>query len=370
VKAKKMVTMTDVARQAGVTAATVSMSLRNQPSIPLATRERIAGIAKALGYRPNPFVSALMRCRRQRKDIVDRPVLALVCALDQPDGWRNALSPTRRLIYQGASERMEQYGYQPQEFWLHRDGMSPERFSDTLRARGIQGLVLGPRADGAPPPALHWDYFSVVSTSIPLAPLTVPTVCNDHYFSSLLAMRECHQLGYRRPGIILRRNHRDFFQGRWEAGFATAQQTLPGIETTRPLYAERIDEPERFMRDELKHWLKTERPDAILMFSAEASGLEQSLLRLGYRVPQEIGLVGLSCPAMGDRLSGVYQNGRLMGATAVDVLVGMVERHEKGLPDHTLTTMVEGRWNSGATVHPQSTTVRKPASPRSQSAAR
>ena len=48
--------MKTVAAQAGVTQATVSMSLANNPRIPLATRERVQAIARELGYRPNPYV--------------------------------------------------------------------------------------------------------------------------------------------------------------------------------------------------------------------------------------------------------------------------------------------------------------------------
>ena len=59
------VTMKTIAAQAGVTQATVSMCLANSPRIPAATRERIQAVADRLGYRPNPYVSALMRIRRQ-----------------------------------------------------------------------------------------------------------------------------------------------------------------------------------------------------------------------------------------------------------------------------------------------------------------
>jgi len=344
--------MADIARRAGVSAATVSMSLRNKPNIPLATRERIVELARQLGYQTNPFVSALMRSRRRGRPIVGHPVLALVCALDAPGAWRDSPSPTRRLTYEGARERAGVHGYQGQEFWLHQDGMTPGRFSEMLRARGIQGILLGPRPDEALPPDLHWDYFSTVSLSVPIPSLTLPTVCNDHYFSSLHAVQECHLLGYRRPGLILRQSHRELFQGRWEAGFSTAQASLPGIEATAPLYAQRLGESDPFEIVEFKRWLRAERPDVIIMLSPGIEWVEHVLLRLGRRVPRDIGLVGLSCPEMGDRVSGIYQNGRLMGATAVDMLVGMVERHETGLPAQAVTTMIEGVWNPGTTVRP------------------
>src|ERR1044071_1034530 len=162
------VTMKTIAAQAGVTQATVSMSLANNPRISAATRERIQAIAKRLGYHPNPYVSTLMRIRRQGKPLKDKPVLALVCAQRTADGWRTHASLTIRQMREGAFERATFRGYRAQEFWLHRDGMSNERFSEMLYARGIRGLLLSPLAEGDPTPALHWDYFAAVSLSVPL----------------------------------------------------------------------------------------------------------------------------------------------------------------------------------------------------------
>ena len=60
----------------------------------------------------------------------------------------------------------------------------------------------------------------------------------------------------------------------------------------------------------------------------------------------------LACPAPGDPCSGVYQNGRMIGALAVDTLISLVERHERGLPEQATTLMVEGQWNEGGTLRP------------------
>lgn len=340
--------MEDIARRAGVSVATVSLSLRNEPRISVAMRTSVAKIARELGYEPNPYVSALMRSRRRGRPVADRPVLAFVCALEQADAWRNAVSPTRRYIREGAFRRAAERGYEGREFWLHQDGMSPERFSEMLHARGIQGVLLGPLPDNAPPPALRWEYFSAVSLSVPLPALTVHTVCNDHYFSSLRTVQECHRLGYRRPGLVLRESHRAFFQGRWEAGFYTAHQSLPGVAALRPLFVPSLDNPETVDLGQFNRWLDRERPDVIVALNWEC--VEAVLRRAAVRVPQDIGLASLCCPEKGASISGVHQDGHLIGATAADVLISMVERHEKGLPVHALTTMVEGSWNEGATL--------------------
>lgn len=339
------VTMKTIAVQAGVTQATVSMSLANNPRIPAVTRDRIRAIAEKLGYHPNPYVSTLMRIRRQGKPLKDRPALALVCAQRSADGWCNHTSATIRQMREGALQRAAVRGYRAQEFWLHRDGMSNERFSEMLHARGIRGVLLGPLAEGDPPPVLRWDYFAAVSLSVPLPALTVTTVCNDHYFSSLQAVRECQRRAYRRPGLILHRTHQHRFQGRWQAGFLVAGDLFPDLDLVAPLYVDRWDDATTVMR-----WMRREDPDVII--SPNAPDLRVLLGKAGWRVPRDVGLVWLACTGPGDALSGIWQNGTGIGALAVDTLISLLERHEHGLPAQATTLMLEGQWNEGTTLRP------------------
>lgn len=339
------VTMKSIAAQAGVTQATVSMSLANNPRIPLVTRERIQAIAKKLNYHPNPYVSTLMRIRRQGKPLKDKPALALVCAQRTANGWRDHPAPTIRQMREGAFERATLRGYRAQEFWLHRDAMSNERFSEMLHARGIQAMLISPLAEGDPTPSLRWEYFASVCLSVPLPALTITTVCNDHYFSSLQIARECHRRGYRRPGLVLRREHQLRFQGRWEAGFLVGGSMLPELRIGEPLYVDDWKDVGRIVA-----WLKREKPDVLITPAADV--LRNALAQAGWRVPADIGLALLACPQMGDTCSGVFQNGRMIGALAVDTLISMVERNERGLPEQATTLMVEGQWNEGTTLRP------------------
>lgn len=337
------VTMKSIAALAGVTQATVSLSLANNPRIPAATRERIQAIAKRLGYQPNPYVSALMRTRRQGRPLPEKPVLALVNAQRAADGWRNHPSATIRQFREGAIERAAGRGYRAQEFWLHRDGMSAERFSAMLHARGIRGLLLSPLAEGDAPPALRWEHFAAVSLSTPHPALKIPSVCNDHYFSCLAALRECRRRGYRRAGLVLHRIHRTRFQGRWQAGFLVGADLVPELALAPPLYVENWT-----MARPVAAWLRRERPEVII--TSDGPALHTLLRREGWRVPAELGLIWLGCPRLGEALSGIWQNGPRIGALAIDALVGLIERHEHGLSEQAPTLMLEGVWNEGRTL--------------------
>lgn len=339
----RSITMKTVAVQAGVTQATVSMALANNPRIPPETRTRIRSIAERLGYRPNPYVSALMRARRQGRTTSEQPVLALVNGLDADNGWRKTTSLTVRQMREGAMERAALRGYRAEEFWLHREGMSAERFSSMLHHRGIQGLLLGPLVAGAPPPALQWENFSAVRLGVPLPNLTITSVCNDHFFSSLQVARECYRRGYRRPGLVLLRMHRQHFHARWDGGLLVGRHLIQKFQQAKTLVLEDWDH-----LDPIADWIKREKPDVIV--SPASDSLLGHLTTLGLRVPRDIGLASLACPEKNHLCSGIWQNGRLLGATAIDNIISMLEHNERGLPEQTRVIMVEGVWNNGQTL--------------------
>jgi LacI family transcriptional regulator len=339
----KNVTMKTVAVHAGVTQATVSMSLANNARIPAHTRERIRSIAQNLGYRPNPYVSALMRIRRQGRARGDQPVLALINGMDTRDGWRTMAAPTVQQMREGAIAQAALRGYRTQEFWLHQDGMSAERFSSILHHRGIQGVLLGPLMAGASPPALQWQNFSAVRLGVPLPALTITAVCNDHFFSSLQIARECHARGYRRPGLVILRMHRERFHARWDGGLHVARHLLPNLRPCRTLVLDEWSD-----LSPVERWLEREKPDVVVSPASDA--LMHHLTELGWRIPKDIGLASLACPDLGHTCSGIWQNGRLIGATAIDSIISLLEHNERGFPVQTRVVMVEGVWNDGQTL--------------------
>ena len=340
--------MLDLARLAGVSATTVSLSLNRSPKIPAATQDRILELAQKHGYHINPYVSALMRCRRKRLAPEHQTTLALINGLDHPDAWRTSTSATRRQVREGALARARELGYQVDEYWLHQEDMSPERFSQVLRARGVEGLLMGPMPDEAPPPNLTWEHFSAVGINVTYKPLPLHVVCSDHHYAITRIVRECHDLGYRRPSLVIVRSQRHYFQGLLESGFLSALSDLSDLAKIAPLYVESLEDRARFNEPAFRRWLNRHRPDVLVTLDAEF--LEAILKELGLCAPGDMGLASLGCAEIGDRFSGICQLGRIKGAQAMNALIGLVERNEKGLPEQPITTLVEGRWNPGQTL--------------------
>lgn len=340
--------MADLARLAGVSSTTVSLSLSNSPKIPEETRARISALARQHGYHPNPYISALMRCRRKKQPAEHGVALALVNGLDHPNGWAGSPSVTRRQVREGALARGRELGYQIEEFWLHQEGMSPKRFSDMLRARGIQGLLMGPMPDEAPPPDLSWSYFSAVGINVTYKPLPLHVVCTDHHYAITRIVRECHALGYRRPSLVIVRSQRHYFQGLLESGYLLAVSEFSGLTRIAPLYVDSLEDRARFDLAGFRRWLQKTRADVLI--TLDAAFLEKALAELGLSVPGDIGIASLGCADLADRFSGICQFGQRKGSAAIDVLAGLVERNELGLPEHPITTLIEGRWNPGKTL--------------------
>jgi DNA-binding LacI/PurR family transcriptional regulator len=343
--------MADLARLAGVSSTTISLSLSHSPKIPEETRARILTLARQHGYHPNPYVSALMRCRRKRLPVEHPVALALINGLGHPDAWRTSSSATRRQVREGALARGKELGYQVDEYWLHQDGMSPQRLSEVLRARGVQGLLMGPMPDEDPPPPLHWQHFSAVGINVTYKHLPLHVVCSDHHYAITRIVQECHALGYRRPALVIVRSQRHYFQGLLESGYLSAVNELRGLSRLAPLYVESLEDRARVDEAAFSRWLKRTRPDVLITLDADF--LEKLLRDLGLDVPAKIGLASLGCAEIGDRISGICQLGHKKGAAAMDVLAGLVERNECGHPEHPITTLVEGRWNPGKTLRPQ-----------------
>src|ERR1043166_871971 len=135
---ERLPTLKSVAERAGVTAATVSMALRNHPALRPETRERVQRIAREMGYRPNPMVATLMTQVRRRKRIEQRTTLAWITSWPTRNGWRES-SPLFADYFAGASDRAHELGYQLEEIWAKEKGMTGRRLTGILQARNIRG---------------------------------------------------------------------------------------------------------------------------------------------------------------------------------------------------------------------------------------
>src|SRR5438128_1346778 len=129
-------TLRDVATAAGVHPATASRALNpeTRPLVSEETAQRVAEVAARLGYRPNPVARSL-RTRRSNTIGVLIPDL------------NNPLFPP---IVRGIEDRLAERGYVALIGNTDGDLAKEQLVFDQMRARHVDGFVLGTATVGSP----------------------------------------------------------------------------------------------------------------------------------------------------------------------------------------------------------------------------
>jgi DNA-binding LacI/PurR family transcriptional regulator len=246
-----------------------------------------------------------------------------------------------REMLKSARARAESFGY---GFTILHIPDGRERRPDLQRmlvSRGVEGMLLAPMMRPRTfTDLLDWGKFSVVSlTNGVLAPQFHCVV--PHQFSNMLVVcGELARRGYRRIGIVLHAGHELSVNHNFSAAVAW-QNLLGGTEPVVPLIC-----PGTVFTG-LKPWFKRERPDAIVV-AGETEG-KTIAEELGLRIPGEVGFASAN-KAGSSVFAGLDERPAEIGATAVSLLVSMIQRGENGAPPVPTVTMIKGRWLSGRSV--------------------
>lgn len=330
-------TMKDVAKLAGVARSTVSLALRNDPSIPPATRSRIFAAAKQVGYRTNPLVSALMTALHSRRTSDRHTVLAYVTSDPEFAPWRSYQMFIE--MHAGARQRAIDLGYRLEEFSLSAPGMTPARYAQMLKARGILGLLIAPLPHDQREITLDLTGFTVVGIDMSVAAPKIERVSNDHFQSAMLAVEHCRRLGYRRIGYIISQELSVRLENRWLAALQFATQCGPARDRVQPLMPPLTED----IPGAIPAWYAKEKPDVVIMSELNPHGR--------YALPRKVGLVSLSLeePSFG-RVAGIFQDNRRMGSVAIEHLVARLERCEFGPDDRGRLHLLAGRWCDGSSA--------------------
>lgn len=336
-------TLEDVAQRARVHRSTVALALRDHPRIPPETRDRIKAVAARLGYRINPLVAALMQVRRRGEES-RHATLAFVTNYPTRFGWRPP-HHDRPDFFPGAVERARDFGYKLEHFWLAESGMTPERFCDILVTRGVHGLLIGRMPPGQHALELSWNRFSVVALGLTLRSPQFHHVTENHFDTAWQAMQQCLARGYRRVGFVFSEaNDSPKVGDRWLAAYLLQQQKLPARDRLPLCPGEPADGAA------FRKWFLLHRPDALLV--THGTPVLEWLRAMHCTVPDDVGLVELQDnPASGS--SGIYYDPALVGALAVEMLVGLMHRTETGVPANPHEVMLSGEWREGRTLPPR-----------------
>ena len=331
----------DLAKIAGVSPMTVSLALRDHPSISAERREHIRQLAKKHGYQPDPALAALNAYRISNRTRRYQGTLAWLTSFPSANGWRRMIHAEG--YFAGACKRAAELGYQVEPFWVNEPGLTPKRASQVLLARGVQGLIVAPLPDKQSSIAFDLRPFSAVALGYSLKQPQLHVVMNHQARNMKHTVHQLHALGYRRIGLALPSASNTRVDQNYLSGYLIAQRET-GIDLLDPLLADVFD-ARAFMA-----WFRHTQPDAVIVSGSRTTQIIAWLGKEGLLVPKHLGLAAASIPDAPAQVSGMDENPALIGRMAVDAVVGMIHRQERGIPEHPSSLLAEGKWSPGKTT--------------------
>jgi LacI family transcriptional regulator len=330
-------TIRTLAAEAGVSPMAVSLALRNHQSISAKLRTRIQRLAESRGYRPDPAIAKLMHHLRTKRPA--RTASAICALTTNPQVARFAY-----FVEMAARQRAHALGYAFEQIYLDQYRDNSAGLQRVLRNRGIEGLLLMPMGETQNLDYLFdWEEFSVVATSYSVVTPQFHRVV-PYMFSNLkLACQKLIERGYRRIGLTVTANMDQRTFNHFSAAMAWHNVNHPQNYTLSPLIEENLT------TERIAAWLRREKPD-VFVSSPNLPALEAAE-RAGLRVPQDVGVVFHSLPKK-PRATAIDERPGEIGSTAIDLLSNMIQCGERGIPQTTRVTMIEGAWIEGQTARP------------------
>ena len=335
------ISMADIARKVGLGRSTVSMALRNHPEIAAATKDRVLKAASELGYQPNPLISLLMSRLHEETTTRHDTVLAVINEPEADWNWRDfAIFQT---MWAGMESQAKRRGYLIEEFRVGPHGIPPERLNQILVARGIPGIILAPKLETGPSRFTRWENFASVTADLSISTPGHSRSCIDHFHNFNRAWKALEARGYRRigflnnPGLSCRCEHQ------YHAANLVKLDQLPPERRVAPLTLNGEDTT----ADNVRTWLRKERPDAVLLAGADYM---LRVVREVAAVPEELGVAALELGCAPAGMSGIDERMNEIGEASVDMLIGRLQRNERGLLSAPRTLHVEGVWRDGNTT--------------------
>ncbi|TDU71215.1 LacI family transcriptional regulator [Prosthecobacter fusiformis] len=336
----RSVTLQDVAKAAGVSGATVSRALRDDPRISPPVIERVKAAAAKLRYAPNPLVQALMTQKRRKLDPHGETLALITNVADE--AWKK--KDVCLWYLKGLQRRAQQLGYQIEVFSLGPAKGDAEHLRRVLITRGIRGLILGFSERDDQPTTLDVGDFCVVGLSTYFRQLPVDRVQLHGFFNVNLAFEKMRSLGYRRPALIAPVRNNTIVGGQWSAAALNEQWQRPPEEQCPPL----MTEADGVNMAEFREWMEQHEPDALLVYKIDILEL---LGRLRLKVPKDIGVAYLfGTEAERKKMAGIDGNLDRVGAAAVDLLVQKMHMHDRGIPEHPRDVLITGSWKDGPSL--------------------
>ena len=335
----KTARMQEVATKLGISASTVSRALRDDPRISLATRAKVRETATALGYQPNPLVSALMANRKRRAGGGEIDVIALITHYGAKEDWR--AKDVCRWEFEGIRRRAAELGFKVEVFPLEDFEGDPARLRQILHARGIRGVLLGFSRDSDPAKFnLATDGFAVAGLSAYFRSAPVDRANFHGFFNVQLALDQIYTHGYRRPALVVPEFNNRISNNLWSGAFLDWQRRLAPADRCEPFLP-----AEHAGAGEFASWLEAQSPDALLIYKVPVRAF---LAKKPLAARRDLGLAWLyrTSDEMGLG-AGIDGNLSVVGAAALELVVEKLNANNFAVSPHPKEVLIKGTWHDG-----------------------
>lgn len=311
-----MVSMKDISAACGVSVATVSKALNNQSDINEETKKHIREVAKEMGYFPNAMARALKTNRTYNIGVLftDEALSGLT-----HDFFAPILDSFKRTV--------EAKGYDITFLNRGSKGIGSMSYMEHCQYRGFDGVFMA-CTDFYDPQVLE-----VIRSDIPV-------VTVDHVFDNNIAivsdniggMRSLteyiHGFGHRRIAFIhgLRSS---VTQARVSSFYRTMESF--GLEVPQEYILEVPYRDTNAAAEATKELLDLKQPPTCIIYPDDFScfGGMNAIRERGLRVPDDVSVAGYDGIRIGrhiePRLTTLRQDTEMMGATAGEKLIGLIE---------------------------------------------
>lgn len=308
-----MVTIHDVAREAGVGVGTASRALSGNPHVADETRAHVLAIAEELGFRPSPIARAFSRGRTHTLEII-MPLLTRDFYSEVLRGTEEAIASTDYSLL-----------VQTIEHSTDRDRLIRR---PRVRGRRVDGALLV----SLRPTRAMIKRFTEADVPVVLADAEyaeLASVAIDHEAAAMVAVRYLLDLGHRRIALV------DHPEDPFAAVYPHSRhrgyrQALAGAGLTPDVKMEQItDDTPHAGATAMQALLSLPQPPTAVFAGSDsqAVGALDVARQRGWRVPEDVSVVGYNdielAPYFG--LTTMRVPMRDLGRLGIEMLVSLIE---------------------------------------------
>ncbi len=309
--------MKDIARDLGVSVATVSRALRDSPRISPAQKERIQAYAQEHNFVPNVIGEALRHSK-----VKPMKMIGVIIPQFTHFFFSSILS--------GIEEEASSRGYRILVAQSNEQYEREVKICESFYKNKVCGIIVSQAKD-----TTHYEHFrKLLDNGVPLVfydrictGVNCSRVVVDDYTGAYNAVSYLIETGCQRIAFYGSSMKLEISKNRYN-GYKDAlrKHGLPLIEDF-VIQCDNRDDAERITPELLN---REDRPDGFFAVNDDtAVGILYSAKRMGIRVPEDISICGFTndkvAVSCDPQLTSVEQRGNVIGAEAASILIGHVE---------------------------------------------